>query len=81
MVQRPLLYLGEINDSQELAWRKSIAVLEDGGGGAAHLVRCSREIHRCEGVLPDAAIVRLKLNELRLRRPRQWGGCWLALNL
>src|SRR6202049_2452424 len=34
VVQRPLLYLGEINDSQELAWRKSIAVLEEGGAGA-----------------------------------------------
>jgi hypothetical protein len=30
VVQRPLLYLGEINDSQELAWRKSIAILEQG---------------------------------------------------
>src|SRR3981081_3977504 len=30
VVQRPLLYLGEINDSQELAWRKSIAVVEEG---------------------------------------------------
>jgi hypothetical protein len=27
VVQRPLLYLGEINDSQELAWRKSIAIV------------------------------------------------------
>src|SRR6202040_801556 len=34
-----------------------------------------------EGVLPDAAVVRLKLAELRLCRPRQWGGCWLAVNL
>jgi hypothetical protein len=30
VLQRPLLYLGEINDSQELAWRRSIEVLEDG---------------------------------------------------
>ena len=30
VVQRPLLYLGEINDSQELAWRKSIAIQEEG---------------------------------------------------
>jgi hypothetical protein len=28
--QRHVLYLGEINDTQELAWRRSIAVLEDG---------------------------------------------------
>ena len=29
VVQRPLLYLGEINDSQAAAWRKSIAVQYD----------------------------------------------------
>jgi transposase len=79
VVQRPLLYLGEINDSQELAWRKSIAVLEEGAAAPRTLSLFPED--RCEGVLPDAAIVRLKLNELRLRRPRQWGGCWLALNL
>ena len=33
VVQRHVLYLGEINSSQELAWRKSIEVLEDGGPG------------------------------------------------
>jgi transposase len=79
VVQRPLLYLGEINDSQELAWRKSIAVLEEGAAAPRTLSLFPED--RCEGVLPDAAIVRLKLNELRLCRPRQWGGCWLALNL
>jgi transposase len=79
VVQRPLLYLGEINDSQEQAWRKSIAVLEDGAAAPRTLSLFPED--RCEGVLPDASIVRLKLNELRLRRPRQWGGCWLALNL
>jgi hypothetical protein len=30
VVQRHVLYLSEINSSQELAWRKSIDVLEDG---------------------------------------------------
>jgi len=78
-VQRPLLYLGEINDSQELAWRKSIAVLEEGAAAPRPLSLFPED--RCEGVLPDAAVVRLKLAELRLCRPRQWGGCWLAVNL
>jgi hypothetical protein len=32
-------------------------------------------------VVADASIVRLKLAQLRLERPRQWGGCWLALEL
>ena len=79
VVQRPLLYLGEINDSQELAWRKSIAVLEEGAAAPRPLSLFPED--RCEGVLPDAAVVRLKLAELRLWRPRQWGGCWLAVNL
>ena len=36
---------------------------------------------RCEGLLADASIVGVRLSELRLRRPRQWGACWLALVL
>jgi hypothetical protein len=79
VVQRPLLYLGEINSSQELAWRKSIEVLEEGSVRPRTLALFPED--RCEGVLPDASIVRLKLSELRLERPRQWGACWLALQL
>jgi hypothetical protein len=36
---------------------------------------------RAEGLLPDDSIVRLRLSELSLRRPRQQGACWLALHL
>jgi hypothetical protein len=79
VVQRPVLYLGEINSSQELAWRKSIEVLEEGSIRPRTLALFPEG--RCEGVLPDASIVRLKLSELRLERPRQWGACWLALQL
>jgi hypothetical protein len=78
VVQRHVLYLGEINSSQELAWRKSIEVLEDGGAGPRTLALSGRSLR---GVLPDASIVRLKLSQLRLSRPRQWGACWLALKL
>src|ERR1700746_1962448 len=39
MVQRHVLYLGEINDSQELAWRRAIEVLDDGGAPAAPMGR------------------------------------------
>ena len=77
VVQRHVLYLGEINSSQELAWRKSIEVLEEGAVRPRTLALFPED--RCEGVLPDASIVRLKLSQLRLERPRQWGACWLAL--
>jgi transposase len=35
----------------------------------------------CEGVLADESVVRLRMSHMRLERPRQWGGCWLALQL
>ena len=79
VAQRHVLYLGEINSSQELAWRKSIEVLEDGGDRARTLALFADD--RCDGVLADASIVRLKLSQLRLSRPRQWGACWLAFKL
>jgi hypothetical protein len=79
VVQRHVLYLGEINDTQELAWRRSIEVLEEGAARPQMLSLFPED--RCEGLLADAAIVRVKLSELRLRRPRQWGACWLVLLL
>src|SRR3954468_18870396 len=59
VVQRPLLYLGEINDSQELAWRRSIEVMEAGTAPPRTLSLFPDD--RCEGVMADASIVRLKL--------------------
>src|SRR6267142_2735838 len=79
VVQRHVLYLGEINSSQELAWRKSIDVLEDGESAPRTYSLFPED--RCEGLLPDESIVRLKLKAMRLQRPRQWGACWLALTL
>ena len=79
MVQRHVLYLGEINSTQELAWRRSIEVMEAGTAQPRTLSLFAED--RCEGLLPDRSIVQLKLSEVRLRRPRQWGACWLALEL
>jgi len=79
VVQKHVLYLGEINSSQELAWRKSIEVLEDGAERPRNLSLFPDD--QCEGIAPDASIVRVKLSALRLCRPRQWGACWLALKL
>jgi hypothetical protein len=79
VLQRHVLYLGEINSSQEFAWRRSIEVLDEATHGARTLALFPED--RCEGVIADASIVRLKLAQLRLERPRQWGACWLALKL
>jgi transposase len=79
VVQRHLLYLGEINDTQERAWRKSIEVFDEAAGQPRTLSLFPEE--RCDGLLPDASVIGLKLTRVRLCRPRQWGACWLALTL
>ena len=79
VVQRHVLYLGEINSSQELAWRKSIEVLDEAHKAPRTLALFPED--RYEVAVDDESVVRLKLSGLRLERPRQWGGCWLALQL
>lgn len=79
VVQRHVLYLGEINSSQERAWRRSIEVIEDGAEAPRTVALFPED--RIEGLLPDASIVTIRLSAMRLARPRQWGACWLALTL
>lgn len=79
VVQRHVLYLGEINSSQELAWRKSIEVFQDGQVRPTLMALFPED--RCEALVPDESIVRVRLSELRLCRPRQWGACWLVVKL
>ena len=76
VVQRHVLYLGEINSSQAEAWRRAIEVFDEDAGAPRSLSLFSDE--RCDLPADDASIVRLRLSEMRLCRPRQWGACWLA---
>src|SRR6202035_2349699 len=66
VVQRHVLYLGEINDTQELAWRRSIAVVEDGAGQPRTLSLFAED--RCEGLLADASIVGVIPRRVAARR-------------
>jgi hypothetical protein len=52
IVQRHVLYLGEINDTQELAWRRSIAVLADGETRVALAIRAIAGRIVCRSPLP-----------------------------
>ena len=78
VVQRHVLYLGEINDSQQVAWRRSIEIFDQGAKVArtVALVAAERQIEQ-----DSQAIVGIRVDEMELRRPRQWGGCWLACEL
>ena len=76
VVQRHVLYLGEINSSQAAAWRKAIEVFDEDVGRPRTLALFPE--YRGEIAASDASVVRLRLSEMRLQRPRQWGACWLA---
>src|ERR1700686_4485354 len=76
VVQRHVLYLGEINSSQAAAWRKAIEVFDVDAGRARTLSLFPED--RCEAIAGDASVVQLRLSQMQLRRPRQWGACWLA---
>jgi hypothetical protein len=78
VVQRQVLYLGEINDSQRNAWRKTIEVFED-GSATPRTMALFPEDRPVE--IADDQVVQIRLKDLELRRPRQWGACWLASHL
>jgi transposase len=74
VVQRPVLYLGEINDSQREAWIRSIEVFDED--------QCRQDklsLFASDRPIPAAAAdgIGVRLSEFVLKRPRQWGACWL----
>jgi transposase len=77
VVHRTVVYLGEINDSQQAAWRKTLEVFDEKQQDftTLHLFPDDREV--AGGI--DA--LRVKLGEMQLERPRAFGGCWLGCEL
>jgi hypothetical protein len=78
-VQRHILYLGEINDSQKAAWTKVIDVFDTTKQQTAQLALFS-----AQQSIPAHALdygVQVRLAEFRLQRPRQWGACWVGCQL
>src|SRR5271167_4031473 len=75
VVQRQVLYLGKINDSQRAAWSKAIEVFDEGAGQPKQIALFAED--RVAPAL-DCDVVSIRLSEMRLRRPRQWGACWMA---
>jgi transposase len=79
MVQRPVLYLGEINDGQREAWCRQIEAFDEVSGRHRQLA-----LFPAERTVPDHAKgfgVQVQLDAMELHRPRQWGACWLACHL
>jgi Transposase DDE domain len=78
-VQRPLLYLGEINDNQKETWTKVIDVFDTTRQQTRELA-----LYPANRPVPDHAAdygVQVQLEQFELRRPRQWGACWVGCRL
>jgi len=78
VAQRQVLYLGEINDSQQAAWRKTLEVFDEGQNRYTPL-----SLFPEDRPVPADAIdsVQVKLSEMKLERARPYGNCWLGCEL
>ena len=77
-VQRTVLYLGEIHDQQQAAWRKTLEVFDE-----AEQRFTTMSLFPDDRELPADAVdsAQVRLSGLELRRPRVFGNCWLACEL
>ena len=79
VVQRQVLYLGEINDSQRESWCRVIEAFDEKTQQRTQLA-----LFPAEKELPEYAEgygVQVRLEAMELCRPRQFGACWLACHL
>ena len=79
VVQRQVLYLGELNDAQRAGWIHTIEALDGKGKGVRQLALFPDD--RQLPIKSPCEAVSVRLDRITLRRPRQWGACWLALHL
>ena len=82
VVQHDLLYLGELNDAQHAGWVRATKVFDDTrtrGPRARQLALFPQDRPAPASLACEA--VNVRLDQIELRNPRQWGACWLALHL
>jgi hypothetical protein len=79
--KRQVLYLGEINDSQKSAWCKIIEAFEGNADSPRQIALLPSDRQPPEPLPPAVRSLQIDLSKLSLKRPRQCGACWLALQL
>jgi transposase len=78
VAHRTVVYLGEINDSQQAAWRKTLEVFDEDQQDFRSLSLFPEDRDMSGG---DIDALQVKLSEMQLERPRAFGGCWLGCEL
>jgi transposase len=75
--QKTLCYLGELNSSTQSRWLRTVEVFNE-QGEAQQLKLFPAHV---EPPPDDPAVARVLLNQVRLERTRQFGACFLGLEL
>jgi hypothetical protein len=75
--QRTLCYLGELNSSAQARWLKTLEVFNEQGEKQQLKLFPSQ----VEPPPHDPQVARVLLDQVRLERTRQFGSCWLGLQL
>jgi hypothetical protein len=78
IVQRHVLYLGELNGRQEASWRKSVALFGQDEDAPQQVALFPEEHAPATVGVAEFPVVRVQLLRMALKRPRQWGACWLG---
>jgi transposase len=81
IVQRHVLYLGELNGVQESSWRKTVELFGQDEDAPRQVALFPEEHAPAQVGVGEFPVVRVRLSQMALRRPRQWGACWLGCQL
>ena len=77
-VEKIVLYLGEISDSQKKSWQKSIKILnENNKPSYKSLFAIDNETQ----AYYDVDTIPVKLSKMKLSKPRTFGDCWLGCEI
>jgi transposase len=80
VAHRHVLYLGELNDAQREAWQRTLEVIDERTGQTRQMA-----LFPADRAVPATAsqieALQVQIDRLALRRPRQWGACWLGDHL
>jgi transposase len=74
--QRTVCYLGELNSSAQAQWLRTVEVFNEHGEST------QLKLYPAEAVVDEAAdVARVLVKKVRLERTREFGGCYLGLEL
>jgi hypothetical protein len=80
VLQRRVLHLGELNTTQLERWQRTIEVVEEDGRRHQMRLFTDRHTEQKEAASPED-VAEVLLSSLVVRRPRQFGACWVGCKL